>query len=101
MLDLLSTSSEFEKQGEAGHSQAHAITNATESIKSIILDSQPSALQFSLLNTQYFVVGTYVLEAEPKVDPDGSSSARDEQLPKATQKRSGSLILFCLEESDL
>ena len=74
------------------------VDEATSSITSIILDSQPSCLEFCLSNTVYFVVGTYVLEVDEKPE-DGTTEISKNDI--GLQKRSGSLILFRLENHNL
>lgn len=56
---------------------------------STILDLPPSCLEFSPLNREYFVVGTYYLETE-----SGASH-------KPAQDRWGSLMLFNLTDRAL
>ena len=56
---------------------------------SFILDLPPSCLEFSPLNRDYFVVGTYYLETE-----SGAS-----HMP--AQDRRGSLVLFNLTDRAL
>lgn len=77
------------------------VENATASITSIILDSQPSCLEFSLCNTEYFVVGTYVLEADEKPENGITEIPKEDEVTRKLQKRSGSLILFRLQEQNL
>lgn len=60
---------------------------SVKSIKSAVLDSPPSCIEFAPGLPEYFIVGTYYLE------PDGGESE------EAVQARSGSLMLFCLQGS--
>ncbi|KAL2045758.1 hypothetical protein N7G274_002189 [Stereocaulon virgatum] len=74
------------------------VGEATTSITSIILDSQPSCLEFCLSNTEYFVLGTYVLEVDEKPKDSTAEIPKDDVILKKPQKRSGSLKLFRLEK---
>ena len=86
---------------EVGTSQALALDKATVSDISIILDSQPSCLEFSCFNPEYFVVGTYVLEQDEKSDSDRNEILEQDESPRKPQNRSGSLILFRLQGQNL
>ena len=77
------------------------VENASASTTSIILDSQPSCLEFSPYNTEYFVVGTYVLEADEKPENGTTEIPKEDEVTRKLQKRSGSLILFRLQEQNL
>ena len=68
---------------------------------SITLDSQPSCLEFSPHNPEYFVVGTYVLEENKKPEFDRSETSGKGETSCTKQNRSGSLILFRLQEQNL
>ena len=68
---------------------------------SITLDSQPSCLEFSRYNSEYFVVGTYVLEEPKKLEPDRSETSRQDEISLPKQNRSGSLMLFRLQGQNL
>ena len=59
------------------------------STHTFILDLPPSCIEFSPLNPQFFVVGTYYLEAE-----SGAGH-------KPAQDRRGSLMLFSLTDEAL
>ena len=77
------------------------VDEATSSITSIILDSQPSCLEFCLSNTEYFVVGTYVLEVDEKPEDGTTEKFKEDIVLQKPQKRSGSLKLFRLEKYNL
>ena len=65
------------------------------SIQSIILDAQPSCIEFVPFKNGQFVVGTYYLESS-----DHQGEARednDQALGSTTQSRSGSLLLYTLD----
>lgn len=81
--------------------QGEDIEEATVSSISITLDSQPSCLEFSCHNPEYFVVGTYVLEEHQISEPDGSKTSESDELPRPKQNRSGSLMLFRLQGNNL
>lgn len=74
---------------------------ATVSCISIILDSQPSCLEFSRRNPEYFVIGTYVLEANNKPKSDKSETSGQDEISRPKQNRSGSLMLFRLQGQNL
>lgn len=61
------------------------------SSKSTNLELPPSAVAFSPSHPEYYVVGTYFLH--PKEDEDAPSDA--------PQKRTGTLILYRLEGTEL
>lgn len=77
------------------------VEKATISSISITLDSQPSCLEFSRHNPEYFVVGTYVLEADKKSESGESGSSGKDETSRPKQNRSGSLLLFRLQEQNL
>lgn len=77
------------------------VDEAISSITSIILDSQPSCLEFCLSNTEYFVVGTYVLEVDEKPEDGTTETSKEDVVLQKPQKRSGSLKLFRLEKYNL
>ena len=77
------------------------VEEATVSSINIILDSQPSCLEFSYHDPEYFVVGTYVLEAHENSEPDGSEIPKQDEISRPKQNRSGSLMLFRLQGHDL
>ena len=77
------------------------IEEATVSSISITLDSQPSCLEFSRRNPEYFVVGTYVLEADEKSESSESESSGKDETSRPKQNRSGSLMLFQLQGENL
>ena len=68
---------------------------------SIILDLPPSCVQFSPSHPQCFVVGTYYLDPEPDARIPTSVQDKDNQVSKPTQDRSGSLMLFKLNNKGL
>lgn len=65
---------------------------------STVLDLPPSAVAFCPSHPEYYVVGTYFLH--PK---EGNNYGNDggESSGEATQKRTGTLILYRLEGSVL
>ena len=63
------------------------------SYRNLILDLPPSCLEFSPLHPEYFVVGTYSLDNTGENQSSGTSSEG--------QDRSGSLLLFQLEEPNM
>ena len=81
--------------------QGEDIEEATVSSISIILDSQPSCLEISYHNPEYFVVGTYVLEERQSSEPDGSETLKQDEISRPKQNRSGSLMLFRLQGHNL
>ena len=82
-------------------SQGEDVEEVTVSDISITLDSQPSCLEFSCHNPEYFVVGTYVLEAQQDSEPDGSEALEQDEISRSKQNRSGSLMLFRLQGHNL
>ena len=66
----------------------------------IVLDAPPSCLEFSPLNQEYFVVGTYSLESGNHADVAREDSS-DGAIDNRTQSRSGILVLFNLERDKL
>lgn len=81
--------------------QGEDVEEATASIISITLDSQPSCLEFSCHNPEYFVVGTYVLEDHQSLEPDGNETLEQYEISRPKQNRSGSLMLFRLQGHNL
>ena len=81
--------------------QGEDVEEVTVSSISITLDSQPSCLEFSCHNPEYFVVGTYVLEAHQKSEPDESVTLEQDDISRPKQNRSGSLMLFRLQGHNL
>lgn len=77
------------------------VEEATISSISITLDSQPSCLEFSRHNPEYFVVGTYVLEENKKPESDESETSGQDEVSRSKQNRSGSLMLFRLQGHNL
>ena len=77
------------------------VEGATVSSISITLASQPSCLEFSCQDPEYFVVGTYVLEEHESSEPDGSEISEQDENSRPKQNRSGSLMLFRLEGQNL
>ena len=77
------------------------VEEATISSISITLDSQPSCLEFSRHNPEYFVVGTYVLEESQRSESDGRETSNQNEISRPKQNRSGSLILFRLQGNNL
>ncbi len=73
------------------------VEDATISIVNITLDSQPSCLEFSCRDPEYFVVGTYVLEAQENSEPNGSETSLQDEVSRPKQTRKGSLMLFRLQ----
>jgi len=73
--------------------KCHTDMPSIQSTKSIILDLPPSCLEFAPPNPDYFVVGTYELEQNPKASQD-----EVEQALLGVQNRRGSLVLFSLRE---
>ena len=61
---------------------------AVQSITSVVVDLPPSCMDFSPVNSEYFIVGTYSLNSN---EPKGSEP----------QERSGSLILYRREGEKL
>lgn len=61
------------------------------SSQSTTLDLPPSAVAFCPSHPEYYVVGTYFLHR----------TAEGEQPSDAPQKRTGTLILYKLEETEL
>jgi len=68
------------------------------SLSSLTLDLPPSCIAFCPTQPEYFVVGTYNLEA--KEDQDGCAETSTTEKDSA-QKRSGSLETFKLEGSTM
>lgn len=65
------------------------------SIQSIILDAQPSCIEFVPFKNRQAVVGTYYLESS---DHLGEARENSDQTPgSTTQSRSGSLLLYTLD----
>ena len=81
--------------------QGEDVEEATVSSISITLESQPSCLEFSCHNPEYFVVGTYVLEAPQNSEPDESEALEQDEISRPKQNRSGSLMLFRLQGHNL
>ena len=81
--------------------QREDVDEATVSSISITLDSQPSCLEFSCHNSEYFVVGTYVLEENQSSVPDVRETLQRDKLSRPKQNRSGSLMLFRLQGHNL
>ena len=81
--------------------QGEDVEEVTVSDISITLDSQPSCLEFSCHNPEYFVVGTYVLEALQDPEPDASETLEHDEISRPKQTRSGSLMLFRLQGHNL
>lgn len=77
------------------------VVEPTISSLSITLDSQPSSLEFSCHKSEYFVVGTYVLEDPKKLEPDGGETSGQDETSLSKQYRSGSLMLFRLQGQNL
>ena len=77
------------------------VEKVTISSISITLDSQPSCLEFSRHNPEYFVVGTYVLEENETSEPNGSETSGQDGISRPKQNRSGSLMLFRLQGQNL
>ncbi|KAI1656113.1 hypothetical protein F4813DRAFT_365397 [Daldinia decipiens] len=70
------------------------------SLKSLTLDLPPSCIEFCPGHPDYFVVGTYNLQKEDKLDTDlVARDDEEEQQVKKTQTRDGSLVLFKLLET--
>ena len=81
--------------------QCEDVEELTVSDISITLDSQPSCLEFSCHNPEYFVVGTYVLEGHQNSEPDGSETLEQDEMSRPKQNRSGILMLFRLQGHNL
>ena len=81
--------------------QGEDVEEATVSSISIKLESQPSCLEFSCHNPEYFVVGTYVLEEQQSSEPHGSEALEQDEVSRPRQNRSGSLMLFRLQGHNL
>lgn len=64
------------------------------SLKTLELPIPPSCVAFSPATTQYFIVGTYLLERDEDAEANKTADP-------AAQKRSGSLILFRLVEDEM
>jgi diphthamide biosynthesis protein 7 len=63
------------------------------SIKSITLDSNPSCVEFSLSNPEFFIIGTYQLAEGSEAQHEGET-----QRQSTAQSHRGSLILFSLKD---
>ena len=73
------------------------------SIQSLNLDLPPSCIEFCSAAREYFVVGTYFLEKKEQeigVD-DGDEEDKSEDVDKKPQTRTGSLILFKIEDDEV
>lgn len=86
------------------------------SAKRLVLDLPPSCMQFSPIDSSYFVVGTYNLHSQDPSESEPESQTQTQQaVPEATendvpetesatrisQSRSGSLMLFRLDGHDM
>jgi diphthamide biosynthesis protein 7 len=82
-----------------------------KSVRSLILDLPPSCIAFCPTQPDLFVVGTYHLhrsedegegkdEAAEPTEPDDAADDNTPSAPKA-QKRTGSLILYRLENDEM
>ena len=81
--------------------QGEDVDEVTVSNISITLDVQPSCLEFSCHNPEYFVVGTYLLEAHQRSKPDEKETLEQDDISRPKQNRSGSLMLFRLQGHNL
>ncbi|CAD0018561.1 unnamed protein product [Aureobasidium pullulans] len=73
------------------------------SIQSLILDLPPSCIEFCPVARDYFVVGTYFLEkkeqeASSEHTTENNNDEESEEVEKRPQTRTGSLILFKVED---
>ena len=73
------------------------------SIQSLILDLPPSCIEFCPVARDYFVVGTYFLEkkeqeATAEDTAENNNDEESEEVEKKPQTRTGSLILFKVED---
>jgi hypothetical protein len=64
------------------------------------LDRPPSCIEFSPIDTEYFVVGTYQLEKENYIHPGHDSELEVSEQGKP-QFRTGSLDLFRIVDQEL
>ena len=71
---------------------------STHSVATTILDTPPSCLEFSPVTPEYFVVGTYHLERNESGAVESRPESEDERSVVAKQHRSGSLLIFRLQE---
>lgn len=75
------------------------------SLRSLTLDLPPSCVEFWPAHPEYFVVGTYFLENEDETDHAEVSGKQEtgEQNGnrQKAQHRTGSLILFRLDEDEM
>jgi len=78
-----------------------------DSIESLVLDLPPSCIEFCSVARDYFVVGTYFLEKKEQdasVDEEGKSKDEEdksEDVEKKPQTRTGSLVLFKIEDDEM
>lgn len=63
--------------------------------QSLILDLPPSCIEFCSTHPSYFVVGTYNLVKEEETKTESSENA-DGAVPKKSQNRNGSLVVYQL-----
>ncbi|THW34597.1 WD40 repeat-like protein [Aureobasidium pullulans] len=73
------------------------------SIQSLVLDLPPSCIEFCPVARDYFVVGTYFLEkkeqeATAEDTAENNNDEESEEVEKKPQTRTGSLILFKVED---
>ncbi|THW74893.1 WD40 repeat-like protein [Aureobasidium pullulans] len=76
------------------------------SIQSLILDLPPSCMEFCPVARDYFVVGTYFLEkkeqeATAEDTAENNNDEESEEVEKKPQTRTGSLILFKVEDDKI
>ena len=68
------------------------------SIELLVLDLPPSCIEFCPAAPSYFVVGTYLLEQKTQGENATQNTSSPEAETGEAQKRSGSLVVFKLEE---
>jgi len=71
------------------------------SIESLVLDLPPSCIEFCPAAPSYFVVGTYLLEPKAQSENARQNTSSSEAEAEEAQKRSGSLVVFKLEEDKM
>ncbi|CRK46712.1 hypothetical protein BN1723_007221 [Verticillium longisporum] len=79
------------------------------SAQSIVLDLPPSCIEFSQTHPWYFVVGTYNLQKDDKVETKTDASEDDKSslehgevtASKKTQNRNGTLVVFRLLDATM
>ena len=69
--------------------------------QSIILDLPPSCIEFSPFHPDCFIVGTYYLEPESEASHATSIQQQDKGIESPVQNRTGSMMLFNLNDERL